>query len=61
MLFKKMEDISFKFYDELIDLFEKHFDNIINELDSLDRIEALEEKINFYRELKILLRKYQTK
>lgn len=56
-----MEDISFKFYDELIDLFEKHFDNIIDELDSLDRIEALEEKIDFYRELKILLRKYQTK
>jgi len=56
-----MENISFKFYDELIDLFEKHFDNIIDELDSLDRAEALEEKINFYRELKILLRKYQTK
>lgn len=56
-----MENMSFKFYDELIELFEKHFDNIIDELDSLDRIEALEEKINFYRELGILLSKYQTK
>lgn len=53
--------MSFKFYDELIDLFEKHFDNIIDMLDSLDRAEALEEKIDFYRELKILLCKYQTK
>ena len=25
--------MSFELYDELIDLFEKHFDNIIDELD----------------------------
>ena len=51
--------MSFKFYDELIALFEKHFDNIIDELDSLDRICALEEKVNFYSELRILIQKYQ--
>lgn len=47
-----------KLYDEMLDLFEKHFNNIIDYLDSLDRVEALSEKVDFYRELEILLRKY---
>ena len=53
-----MENMPIKLYDEMLDLFEKHFNNIIEYLDSLDRESALLEKADFYRDLGILLRKY---